>query len=137
MDMLGENPSIRLDDEHWRIYSRHENESPQYVGADARIENSSITESCEIYGTVINSVLGCNVKVMPGALVRNSVIMSGVTIEENATVCYSIIDSNVVVGKNAKVGKPKDDSVGISVIGQGVVVPDGYVIGDNEMITEI
>ncbi len=137
MDMLGETPSIRLDDENWRIFSRYENESPQYVGADAVITNSSITESCEIYGTVINSVLGCNVKVMPGAIVRNSVIMSNVTIEDNASVYYSILDSDVVVGKGATVGKPREDSTGITVIGKGVKVPDGYCIGDNEMISEI
>lgn len=137
MDMLGENPNIRLDDENWRIYSRHENESPQYIGADAKVENSSITESCEIYGTVINSVLGCNVKVMSGATVCNSVIMSGVTVEEGASVYYSIIDSDVVVGKNATVGKPMEGAAGISVLGRGVKVPEGYVIGDNEMITEI
>ncbi len=137
MDMLGKNPSIRLDDENWRIYSRYENESPQYIGADAVITNSSITESCEIYGTVINSVLGCNVKVMPGAIVRNSVIMSNVTIEDNASVYYSILDSDVVVGKDATVGKPREDASGITVLGKGVKVPDGYTIGDNEMISEI
>ena len=137
MDMLGEKPSIRLDDENWRIYSRHENESPQYIGEDAKVVNSSITESCEIYGTVINSVLGCNVKVMPGATVRNSVIMSNVTVEESASVYYSIIDSDVVVGKGATVGKPMEGSDGISVLGRGVHVPEGYVIGDNEMIAEL
>lgn len=137
MDMLGENPSIRLDDEHWRIYSRHENESPQYVGPDAKVENSSITESCEIYGTVVNSVLGCNVKVMAGATVRNSVIMSNVTVEQNASVYYSIIDSDVVVGKGATIGKPMEGSDGITVIGRGVKIPDGHVIGDNEMIAEL
>ncbi len=137
MDMLGETPNIRLDDENWRIYSRYENESPQYVGANAVITNSSITESCEVHGTVINSVLGCNVKVMPGAVVRNSVIMSNVTIEADASVYYSILDSDVVVGKGATVGKKREDSAGITVLGRGVKVPEGYVIGDNEMITEI
>ncbi len=137
MDMLGENPPLNLNDENWRIYSRHENEPPQHIGPDAVIRNSSITEGCEICGTVINSVIGNCVKVMPGAVVKDSVIMSNVVIEGGAKVEYSILDSDVRVGKNAVIGKPKDVATGITVIGMGVQVPDGYEIGDNEMITEI
>jgi glucose-1-phosphate adenylyltransferase len=137
MDMLGSNPLINLNDESWRIFSRHENEAPQYVGAEANVVNSSITEGCEIYGEVVNSVLGAGVKVAKGAVVRDSVIMSGVTVGENAKIEYSIIDSNVAVGAEASVGLPKDKASGITVIGMGVKVPDGKVIGDNEMISNI
>ena len=38
MDLLGEKPVLAIDDEKARIFSRHENEAPQYVGADAIIE---------------------------------------------------------------------------------------------------
>ena len=74
---------------------------------------------------------------MAGATVRNSVIMSNVTVEQNASVYYSIIDSDVVVGKGATIGKPMEGSDGITVIGRGVKIPDGHVIGDNEMIAEL
>ena len=137
MDMLGANPAINLNDESWRIFSRHENEAPQYVGAEATIVNSSITEGCEIYGEVVNSVIGAGVKIAKGAVVRDAVVMSGVVIGENAKVEYSIIDSNVVVGKGASVGKSKDTAKGITVVGMGVKIPDGKVIGDDEMITNI
>ena len=137
MDMLGANPQINLNDESWRIFSRHENEAPQYVGADANIVNSSITEGCEIYGEVINSVIGAGVKIARGAVVRDAVIMSNVAIGEGARVEYSIIDSDVCVGNGASVGKPKDTAKGITVVGMGVKIPDNKVIGDDEMITSI
>ena len=137
MDMLGTNPAINLNDESWRIFSRHENEAPQYVGADATVVNSSVTEGCEIYGEVVNSVLGAGVKVEKGAVVRDAVIMGGVRIGENAKVEYSIIDSNVTVGNNASVGKSKDVAKGITVVGMGLNIPDGKVIGDDEMVTNI
>ena len=137
MDMLGENPALNLNDENWRIYSRHSNESPQHIGPDAVICNASITEGCEIYGTVINSVIGMGVKVLAGACVKDSVIMSGTTVGSGATVEYSILDSDVVVGEGASIGKPKEEAKGITVVGMGVCVPNGYVIGDNEMITNI
>ena len=137
MDMLGTAPAINLNDESWRIFSRHENEAPQYVGAEATVVNSSITEGCEIYGEVVNSVLGAGVKVAKGAVVHDAVIMSGVVVEENAAVEYSIIDSNVNVGKGASVGKPKDVAKGITVVGMGLNIPDGKIIGDDEMVTNI
>ena len=133
MDLLGEKPVLEFD-ESTRIFSRHENEAPQYVGADAIIENSSITEGCEIHGTVINSVLGYGVVVEKGAVVRDSVIMHHVTIGDGACVEYSILDSDVCVGKGAKVGRPKDTADGITVIGADNVIEDGADIPDNQMI---
>ena len=121
-------------DDSTRIFSRHENEAPQYVGEDAVIENSSITEGCEIHGTVINSVLGYGVIVEKGAVVRDSVLMHHVCIGEGATVDYSILDSDVTVGKNAKVGKPVGEAEGITVIGADNTVGEGEVIADNQMI---
>ena len=137
MDMLGEKPLLNLNDENWRIYSRHENESPQHIGPNAEICNASITEGCEIYGKVVNSVIGTGVRIMEGAVVKDSVIMSGTTIGSGAVVEYAILDGDITVGENARVGKPKESSRGITVVGMGVKVPCGYVIGDDEMITEI
>jgi len=134
MDLLGETPALNIKDESWRIFSRHAAHAPQYVGEAAVIENSSITEGCEIYGTVRNSVLGTGVKVMAGATVIDSVIMDDCTICEGASVCYSILDSDVSVGAGASVGKAREDAKGIAVIGTGIDVPDGAVVADGAMI---
>ena len=137
MDLLGDSPTLNLNDESWRIFSRYQNESPQYVGLDAKIENSTITEGCEISGTVINSVLGEGVKIMEGATVKDSVIMSRVTVGKNAVIEYSILDEGVTIGEGVSVGKPRDVAAGITVVGSGVHIPDNCVIGDNEMIAEM
>lgn len=134
MDLLGERPVLSFDDNDKRVFSRHENEAPQYIGADAIVENSSITEGCEIYGTVINSVLGYGVTVERGAVVKDSVLMHHVNVGEGARVEYSILDCDVTVGSGATVGRPKDVSQGITVIGAGRVVGDGEDVPDNQMI---
>ena len=135
MDLLGEDPVLRLNDEEWRIYSRHEPHAPQFVGTNAVIENSSLTEGCEVYGTVRNSVLGSGVKVMAGAEVCDAVIMENVVIGEGASVRYSIIDHDVVIGKNARIGVEREHAGGISVVGAGIQISDGCVIADNKMIS--
>lgn len=134
MDLLGEKPEFNIDDETSRVFSRHENEPPQYVSADASVKNSSITEGCEIYGTVINSVLGYGVKVEAGAIVRDAVLMHHCTVKSGACVEYSILDSDVTVGVGARVGRPKEDAKGITVIGTGKIVADGEDIPDDQMI---
>ena len=133
MDLLGDDSVLKLNDEEWRIYSRHEPHASQYVGANAVIENSSLTEGCEIFGTVRNSVLGSGVKVMAGATVCDAVIMEEVVIGEGACVNYSIVDHSVKIGKNASIGKAREEATGIAVIGAGITIPEGCVIGDDRM----
>ena len=134
MDLLGGRPALALADESWRIYSRHAATAPQYVGENAIIDNSSITEGCEIYGTVRNSVLGTGVKVLAGAVVEDSVIFDEVVIGEGAKVSYSIIDSGVTVGAGASVGKMRGVAKGITVIGTNIDIPVGTELADAKMI---
>ena len=55
MDLLGDKPELDLSDESWRIFARHSASAPQFVGARAQVENSYITEGCEIYGRAPSS----------------------------------------------------------------------------------
>ena len=105
------------------------------MGDSAVIDNSSITEGCQIYGTVKNSVLGAGVKVLEGATVIDSVIMENVTVGEGSLVQYSIVDENVTVGKNCVIGADRSTAEGISVRAAGLNLKDGIKIGDGEMIS--
>ncbi|MBO5767165.1 MAG: glucose-1-phosphate adenylyltransferase [Clostridia bacterium] len=142
MDLLGERPALPLKDKDWRILSRNDARPPHFVGQGAVINNSVITEGCEIYGTVINSVLSAGVTVERGATVRDSVILSNVTVKADATVDYSIVDCDTVIGKGASVGKEIELSKGITLLGGGldvpadVSVPDGVICGA-DMLREI
>ena len=136
MDMLGHDPHFSLSDESWRIFSRTTVSPPQFVGPEAKVENSMITSGCNIYGTVINSVLSNGVTVEKGAVVRDSVIMANTTVREGATVEYSIIDSDVIVGKNSKVGAPIGDGVEVTVIGSDVEVAEGTQIDAGQIISK-
>ena len=136
MDLLGENPAFSVDDESWRIFSRHFAAAPQYIGNNAEIKNSIITEGCEIYGKVENSVIYTGVKIMEGATVRDSVIMGDCVIGKGATVDYSIIDGNVNVGERAVIGEPKLSESKITVLGEDVKIGDGEKIAAGEMISD-
>ena len=142
MDLLGDRPALPLKDREWRILSRNDAMPPHFVGHNAVVNNSVITEGCEIYGTVINSVLSSGVVVERGAVVRDSVILGNVTLRADSTVDYSIIDADTVVGKGATVGKEIVLSKGITLVGGGLTIPDGVnvpdgVICDKAMLSEL
>ena len=136
MDLLGENSKLSLSNKKRRVFSRTNAEPPQYIGSDAKIVNSLITEGCEIYGTVENSVLFGGVIVEKDAFIRDSVVMNGVVVKEGATLDYTMIDSEVVIGAGASVGKPKGEAKGITVIGEGLDIAAGTVIEDNVMVND-
>ena len=128
MDLLGDNPVFDVSDTSWKIQSRSPLAPPQYIGDNAKIDNSIIMSGCEIEGTIENSVLASSVIIGKGAVVKNSIIMADVTIGEGAMVEYSIIDERTVIGKNAKIGNAKDEGKGIALLGRDITVEDGAAV---------
>ena len=128
MDLLGEHPKFNLRDPEHRIYSRNSVRPPHYAGTEAKIVNSLITEGCEIYGTVENSVLFGGVKVAPGARIKDAVIFEDSVIGEGSTVDYAILDSKVTVGKNCRVGDGRGAGKGIVLLGESARVEDGAAV---------
>ena len=134
MDLLGDNPEFNIHDKKWRIFSRNYAEPPHFVGDEASVSNSIITEGCCIEGLVENCVLSNSVVIEKGAIVKDSIIMSGTVIKSCAIVNYSIIDSNTIVSENAAVGEPKECASGIAVIGSDLCVEKGVKIPSGAMI---
>ena len=133
MDLLGSRPTFDLRDNDFRIFSRNEARPPHRMGAEGRVENSLVTEGCEIEGVVVNSVLSSGVKVKKGAVVRDSVIMGDVVIGEDSVVSYTIIDSDTVIGKECVIGAEKADGIGVAVVAGGLAVADGTVVPEGTM----
>jgi glucose-1-phosphate adenylyltransferase len=127
MDLLKEKVSLELYDPRWKIYARNGNLPPQYIGRQARMRESHVSEGCSIEGTVENSIIFPNVTIKKGAVVRHSVVMSSTTVEENAEVHYAIIAEGVTVGAKAEIGEnPEKDVIpAISVVADRVNISCG------------
>ncbi len=135
MDMLSPD-KINLFDPEWPIRSRTEVRPPHWVGENAEVNHSIITEGCEVEGKVENSVLSNSCIVGEGAVVSYSVLMPGAVVGPGAVVEYAIVGEDTVIGAGAHVGTQPDGSEGWDVatcgpnitIGEGVVVPAGAMI---------
>lgn len=140
MDILNPNIPLDLDDKKWRIYARNKALPPHFVADTATIQNSLISDGCEVYGKVYDSVLFSGAEVEEGADVSYSVIMPGAKIKKGAVVKYSIVATNAVVESGAKVGgSPEEfkndiDNWGITTIGPDYVVKENTVIPPKEMV---
>ena len=131
MDLLAEKPEFDLTDPRWKIYSRTPVMPPQFLSDKAVVENSMLTEGCEVHGTVKHSVLFAGVRVDEGAVVENSVLMPGTHIESGAVVNRTIVSEDCVISKDARVGEDEGD---IALIGQATVLPEGYVVKAGEQV---
>ena len=132
MDLLGTDPEFDVSDKTWKIHSRNPLAPPEHIGANGVVKNSMVALGCEIDGTVENSILGSNVIVEKGAIVKDAVVLANSVIKADATVSYSIIDENVTVGKAAKIGVEKDPSAEIVVLGRDLTVADGVTVSDGQ-----
>ena len=140
LDLLNPKIDLNLSDSNWRIYSRTNSMPPQYISAKAKVENSLITDGCEIYGNLDYSILFENVTVEEGATVEYSLIMPGAVIKKGAKVKYSIIAENVVVDENADIGGDPavvgTENWGITVVGDNLTIGKNAKISANKMITK-
>lgn len=139
LDIINPNVDLDLSDPSWKIYSKTPASPPHYIGKNAKVENSSVSEGCEIDGEVDYSVVSSNVTIEADADVRYSVIMPGAVIKKGAKVYYSIIAENAVIEENAKIGEipellNKPEDWGIAVIGAGATIKSGTHIEPGRMI---
>jgi glucose-1-phosphate adenylyltransferase len=114
--------------------------APARCRPGAVIENSLISEGCEIAGTVRNSVLSPGVVVEKGATVTNSVLWDDVTVREGAVLDKVISDKRAEFGAACTVGTgkalvskemPASLTCGATLIGMEVRVPARARIGRN------
>lgn len=141
MDLINPNVPLDLYDPDWKIYSRNKNMPPQYIGYNAAVENSMISEGSIINGTVDFSVIFSGVVIEEGAVVKDSIIMPDSVIKSGAVVEYAIVGEDSVINSDAVIGlRPElvenKDEWGITVIGHNVSISEGKKILPKQIISE-
>lgn len=112
MDLITIPPKLDLYDKEWRIYGKNTAMPPHFVGKNAEIQNSMVTEGSRVNGTVRHSVLFSGAVVEEGAVIEDAVIMPNAVIKKNAIIKKAIIGEHASVGEGAIVGcRPRPDEV--------------------------
>ena len=74
---------------------------------------------------------------MPGAVVRDTVVMDSTVIEEDAQVDYSILDRAVSIGADACIGRRRDGTRALTVIGEGISIGAGQTVEAGIMLPDL
>ncbi len=140
MQLIDLVPEFNLYEAYWKIYTKNAIQPPQFIASGASVETCILGEGTEVYGHVHNSVIGSNVVIEEGAVVRDSIIMSDAVVGADSEILRSIVAEKAVIGKSSKIGIgediindefPKVYYSGLSVIGEATVIPEGITIGKN------
>ena len=107
MDLLEQPPEFNLDGD-WRFYSRNAVQPPHYISDSAVVKNSMITEGCDIYGKIENSVVFNGVYAFNESVIKDSIIMPNVRIGYGVHIEKAIIGSGSVIGDFAVIGKREE-----------------------------
>ena len=143
MELIDIIPEFNLYEEYWKIYTKSDVIPPQYIASEANVGRSIIGEGTEIYGEVINSVIGAGVPIAKGAVVKDSIVMQGSVIGAGTSVEKAIIAENVKVGSDVQIGvgeyapstyDQKVYQLALATIGVNSIIPDGVKIGKNTAI---
>lgn len=143
MELIDIIPEFNLYEEFWKIYTNTDMVTPLYYGANAKVDRCIVGEGSEIYGEISNSVIGADVIIEEGTVVKNSIIMNGTKIGKNCIIDKAIVAENVVIGDNVEfsVGEyaesalnPKVYAFDLVTVSEKSVIPSDVKIGKNTAI---
>ena len=140
MDLLSPKSGLNLTDDTWKIYGRNNGAPPHFTSKQAKVTHSLVSEGCEIYGDVSESVLFSDVTIEKGATVEYSILMPGAVVENGATVRYAIVAEGAQICAGASVGAPPSEDTaedwGVAVVAAGVRIGKNAKLGAKEMAGE-
>ncbi len=144
MELIDIVPAFNLYEEFWKVYTNSDMHPAQYIGANAVVERSIISEGAEIYGQVYNSVIGAGVRIEEGAVIRDSILMQNCIVGPGSSLNKAILADDVRIGSNVKLGvgefapsklDQKVYAFDLVTVGEHSVIPDGVTIGKNTTIS--
>lgn len=143
MELIDLIPEFNLYEDYWKIYTKQDIIEPQYVAAGAKVERSIIGAGAQIYGQVINCVLGAGVTVEEGTVVKDSIIMKNTHIGKKVYIEKAIIAENCIIGDGDEIGVGEEAvsqlnasiyAFGLATIGENTVIPPHVKVGKNTAI---
>lgn len=135
MDLLGENPVLRLQHQKWRMLTNIEVPEPSRIAGRAVALDSILANGVWIHddATVRGSVMSYGVEVLQGANVTGSILMGYNVVGEGSLIINTILDRRVRTPPKTVTGNNMQDDLrrGFTVVelGEGrsiTIVPRGY-----------
>lgn len=97
MELRQEKQLTKLISDDWPIYTMTNDSSPTLYKEGADVRASIVANGCQIEGTVINSVIGRNVVIKAGAVIKDSIVLPDTFIDKNVRLENAVVDRLAIV----------------------------------------
>ena len=97
MHIRKENEVKALITDEWPIHTMTSDSCPTLYYEDAEIRGSIVGNGCKIEGTVTNSVIGRNVTIKKGAVIKDSIILPNAIINKDVHLDKCVVDRYAIV----------------------------------------
>ncbi len=97
MELRDRDTASSLVKPNWPIYTKTNDSCPTRYTNNAEVTDSLVANGCVIEGKVEGSVIGRNVTICKGAVVKDSILLSGAYIGERAKLDHVVVDKYAIV----------------------------------------
>ncbi len=97
MDIKKEKELSNIFSDDWPIYTATNDTCPTIYSQKSDVKNCVVGNGCIIEGSVENCVIGRNVTIKEGSVIKDSVIMPGVLINKNVKMDKCVVDRLAIV----------------------------------------
>ena len=115
MDLMDQEMKIDVFTKEMKVFSNSNMYPPQFIGPDANISSSLISNGCTVYGTVKHSILGSGAEVGEGSVIEDSILLPNAIVGRNCVVKNAIINEGYVTEDNVTIGGEDEE---VSVYGR-------------------
>lgn len=97
MEIKKEKEVHNIFNDDWPIYTATADTCPTLYTGTSKVSNSIVGNGCVIEGTVSNCIIGRNVTIKAGSVIKDSIIMPDVLINKNVKMDKCVCDRNAIV----------------------------------------
>ncbi len=109
MDLMDNVENINVFTENNKVFSNSNIYPPQYIGPNANVSDSLISNGCRIYGSVRHSILGSGAVIDEGAVVEDSIILPNAFVGRDCHITRAIVNEGAKVDDRTDVGNTEGE----------------------------
>ena len=109
MDLMDNIENINVFTENNKVFSNSNIYPPQYIGPNANVSDSLISNGCRVYGSVRHSILGSGAVIAEGAVVEDSIILPNAFVGRDCHITRAIVNEGAKVDDRKNVGSKDGD----------------------------
>ena len=109
LELLDKKPCDALFHGDWSYYTPTHDTPPAKYGPNSEVKDCYVANGSIVDGKLTRSILGRNVVIEKGAVVKNSIVLAGTVIKSGVRIENAVVDKFAIINKGNKIVGEKDN----------------------------